>query len=261
MHSSEPVHTSPNPLKRWGPLVVLLLAVAAAWWFGLQRYLSLQAIIEHRDQLVEFVAAHRIAAVLLYALVYIVAVALSLPGGAILTICGGFLFGWLLSGSVTVVAATAGATLIFLIAQSSFGDSLVRRAGPWAEKFADGLRKDAFNYLLFLRLVPAFPFWLVNVVPALFGIPLRTYVIATLVGIVPGTFAYSILGSGLDSIIAAERARYAACVEANGSGACAIKFNAGSLITPQIIAAFVALGIVALIPVVLRWRRERAANK
>jgi uncharacterized membrane protein YdjX (TVP38/TMEM64 family) len=183
-------------------------------------------------------------------------VALSIPGAVLLTVLGGFLFGWLVAGLVVVVAATAGATIVFLVARSSLGNMLARRAGPRLNALARGFRDDAFSYLLFLRLVPAFPFWLVNLAPALFNVPLATFVAATLVGIVPGTFAFAFLGSGFDSIIAEQTEVHEACVAA-GRSDCEMTFEAGALLTPELIVAFVALGLVALIPVVVRRVRAR----
>ena len=144
--------------------------------------------------------------------VYIVVVALSVPGGALLTITGGFLFGWLVGGLSTVIGATIGATIVFLIAKTSLGETLAAKAGPWMAKLSEGFRNDAMNYLLFLRLVPAFPFWLINLAPALLNVPLSTFVIATFIGIIPGTFAFAFLGAGLDSIIDKQREAYQACL-------------------------------------------------
>lgn len=235
----------------------MLVAVAClVYATGAYDYLSLAAIAEHRDNLQSFVVKHRLAAVTVYGLVYVGTVALSIPGAALLTVLGGFLFGWLAAGLLVVVAATAGATIVFLIARTSLGETLARRAGPLLNALAKGFRDDAFNYLLFLRLVPAFPFWLVNIAPALLGVPLATFVAATLVGIVPGTFAYAFLGSGLDSIIAEQTAVYEACVAA-GRSDCELTFEARALLTPELIVALVALGLVALIPVVVRRMRGR----
>jgi uncharacterized membrane protein YdjX (TVP38/TMEM64 family) len=203
-----------------------------------------------------FVSQHWLTAIAGYGLIYMATVALSIPGAALLTVLGGFLFGWLIAGVLVVVAATAGATVVFLVARTSLGDVLARRAGPRLNALAKGFRDDAFNYLLFLRLVPVFPFWLVNIAPALFNVRLATFVTATLVGIVPGTFAFAFLGSGLDSIIAEQKAAYEACLAA-GRGDCEMTFEAGALLTPELIIAFVALGVVALIPVVVRRVRAR----
>jgi uncharacterized membrane protein YdjX (TVP38/TMEM64 family) len=135
----------------------------------------------------------------------------------------------------------------------------VRRAGPRLNALARGFREDAFNYLLFLRLVPLFPFWLINIAPAMFDVRLSTFVAATLIGIIPGTFAFAFVGSGLDSILVTQTAAYRQC-EAAGREGCAIVLDTGALLTPELIMAFAGLGGVALIPVVARRLRAGRAR-
>jgi len=246
--------------KRWLPLLALGAAMALVFGMGWHRQLTLENIAAHRYALKAFLDAHAVLAPLIYAAVYVAVVALSLPGGLVLTLTGGLLFGCFLGGVLAVIAATVGATVVFLIARSSLGDSLVHKAGPWLARLRAGFQKDALSYLLFLRLVPAFPFWLVNLAPALLGIPLRTFVIGTFIGIIPGTFAFASAGAGLDSIIAAAKADHAACVAAKGERSCTLAINAGSLVTKELLLAFVLLGLIALIPTVLkRWRARDAA--
>jgi uncharacterized membrane protein YdjX (TVP38/TMEM64 family) len=248
-------------LLRWAPLVVLIAVLVAVYASGALRFFSFATIAEHRDTLQSLVHEHWVSTVIGYALLYVAVVALSLPAGALLTIVGGFLFGWIIAAPATIAAATAGASILFLIARSSLGDVLLRRAGPRLRSFSEGFRSDSFYYLLFLRLVPVFPFWLVNIAPALFNMPLRTYVAATLLGIMPGTFAYAFLGSGFDSIIAAQRQAYEKCIARSGAEACEFRLDPGSLLTGEMIVAFLALGIIALLPVALRRfgsGRERA---
>lgn len=237
-------------------LLAFLAAALVAWLNGWHAYLSLQAIAENRDSLSSFAQANGILAVLLYMAVYVIVVALSLPGGALLTITGGSLFGWLLGGGATVLAATLGASLLFGIVKTSLGAALSERAGPWLSKLSAGFQKNALSYLLFLRLVPAFPFWLVNLAPALLGVRLRTYVVGTGLGIIPGTFAFASVGSGLNSIILAQQAAYESCLASGGSD-CRFSLDAGALLTPQILAAFAALGVVSLIPVAIQKLRGR----
>ena len=244
------------PSRRWAPLVLLVAAAALVYATGAYRYLSLASIADHRDTLQGLVSQNWLAAIAGYGLVYVATVALSIPGAALLTVLGGFLFGWLIAGTLVVVAASAGAALVFLAARTSLGDLLGRRAGPRLNALARGFREDAFHYLLFLRLVPVFPFWLVNIAPALFDVRLTTFLAATVLGIVPGTFAFAFLGSGLDTIIAEQKAAHAACLAAR-QGPCELRFEAGALLTPELVIAFVALGGVALIPVVVKRLRAR----
>lgn len=227
--------------KRLAPLLALAALIAAAFVFRLDDYLTLDALRDNRAVLSAFVQSHGVAAALGFVLAYTSVVALSLPGATIMTLAGGFLFGVPLGAALTVVGATAGAALLFLIARSAFGDALRDRAGPFLARMADGFRKDAFNYLLFLRLVPAFPFWAVNLAPALLGMRLRPFVGATALGIVPGTTVYSAFGASLGQI-----------------------FDAGAevrlkdIFSPTLVAALIGLGVLSLLPVVLRRLRERA---
>lgn len=245
-----------SALRRYLPLIILVALIGAAWASGVMDYLSLQAVADNRDALVGFVESQYVWALTTFAVAYIVMVALSAPGGAVLTILGGFLFGPLIGGAVTVVAATIGATAVFMIARTSLGDALAKRAGPFLEKMRDGFNENAMSYLLFLRLVPVFPFWLVNLAPAFLGVPLSTYFIGTLVGIIPGTFAFSFVGGGLDSIIAAQREAFDACVAEQGAANCEFALDASAIITPELLGAFVLLGFVALIPVAVKKFRK-----
>ncbi len=191
-------------LRRFAPIAVIVLAMVAVFATGAHRHVSLETLVRHRMAIEAFIAAHGIAAVAAYMAIYITAVALSIPGALILTIAGGILFGIVVGGIATVISATIGATIIFMVAKGACGESLVRRAGPLACKLADGFKTDAFSYLLFLRLVPAFPFFLVNLAPALVGVKLLDLRGGDAIGIIPATFAFAFLGSGLDSVIAAQ---------------------------------------------------------
>jgi uncharacterized membrane protein YdjX (TVP38/TMEM64 family) len=250
-----------SALKRWLPLIVLVLATIAVFAAGWHRQLSLGNIADHRAELRSFLADHAALAPLAYVVIYTVAVALSVPGGLVLTLTGGFLFGCVVGGLLTVIAATIGATVVFLVARMSCTGSFVEQAGPWLVKLREGFKSNALSYLLFLRLVPAFPFWLVNLAAAVLDVPLTTFVFGTLIGIIPGSFAFASLGAGLDSVIAAAEAEHAACVAAKGPDQCHVSLHAGSLVTKELILAFCLLGLVALIPIVLKkWRARNAAT-
>ncbi len=246
-------------LRLWWPLMALVGVMIIAYLMGWHKYLTIKTLAENREFLGQFVRENWLLAIIAYAAIYIVTTALSLPVGSILTVIGGFLLGWLLTGLVTVFAATAGATLVFIIAKSTLGEFLRRKAGPFVKKLTAGFNQDAFGYLMFLRLVPVFPFWLVNIAPALFGVKLRTYLITTFLGIIPGTFAIALLGSGLGSVIDKQREIYNVCVVQKGADACVFDISLGALLTPQLLAAFAALGFVALIPVAIkRWKAHTA---
>ena len=233
---TSPPSTARIPLGRLAPLAIIVAITTIALAMGWHRELSLAALLERRAGIEDFVSQHWIEAIVAYTALYIVITALSLPCASFLTTSGGFISGVLAAAAATLAGATAGATIIFLIAKSALGGWLVRRAGPRVEKVAAGFRADAFNYLLFLRLVPFFPFWLVNLVPALVGVRLRTFVIATALGMIPGTLAYAFFGAGLDSAIKAQNA------------------------TLQLVAGLIALGLLALVPVVVKHCKAKRTS-
>lgn len=252
-----------RPLRRWTPLAALAILMVLAFSMGWHEYLSFKTIGLNYEALKGFIAEHFAAAILAYMLLYILVVALSLPGGLVMTLSGGLLFGWLATAIATVFGATVGATIVFLIAKTSFGEVLAARAGPWLGKLRAGFQANALSYLLFLRLVPAFPFFVVNLAPALLGVPLRTYVLATFFGIIPGTTAFSVLGAGLGSAVESQNGIYNACLAGHGSNAasvCTYTIDTKALVTPELMAAFVLLGVVALIPVALKKWSKRDVN-
>jgi uncharacterized membrane protein YdjX (TVP38/TMEM64 family) len=249
-------------LRRFWPLIAVAAAMAVVFWLGGHELLTLEYIATKRDRFHGFLAEHYFLALLTFVLIYATAVTLSIPCGLVLTVAGGMLFGWLAGGIAAVVGATTGATIIFLIARTTVGEALNERLGPWVGKLREGFRENALSYMLFLRLVPAFPFWLVNIAPALLGVPLPTYVIGTILGIIPATFAFASAGAGLDSVVMAAKKDYAVCVARNGLDACKLKIHASSLLTKELVLAFVLLGLVALVPVGLKiWRKTYGAAK
>jgi uncharacterized membrane protein YdjX (TVP38/TMEM64 family) len=241
------------------PLALLLAAVAVVLTLGWHQALTLESVVALRDRFHGILAEHCVAAVAAYIAAYALLAALSLPGCPIVTAMGGLMFGSLIGGAAAVVGASIGATLLFVIARSAVGGMLSERATPWLVKLRKGFAEDALSYLLFLRLVPAFPFWFVNIAPAVLGVPLKTYVIATFFGIMPATFAFASAGAGLDSVIMAAKHEYAQCVAQAYAEACRLKIHASSLVTRQLVLALLLLGIVALIPVILRKRRNNHA--
>lgn len=252
----------PGLVRRCLPLATIVAAAGAAFAMGWHEYLSLKTIGLNYEALRTFIAGNLAGAIAIYVLVYVAVVALSLPGALILTLAGGLLFGWKLALPTTVVAATAGATVLFLIARTSFGEALATRAGPALASLRAGFQENALSYMLFLRLVPVFPFVVINLAAALLGVPLRTYIIGTFLGIIPATAAYSVAGAGLASVIEAQNASYRACVARAGGDAhtCSYSVDTSALVTKELILAFALLGIVALIPVALKkWKARNAA--
>jgi uncharacterized membrane protein YdjX (TVP38/TMEM64 family) len=262
--STSPDHTrAANGVRRWLPALLLAGLMGAGYALGWHKYLSFKTIGLNYDYLQSYIAGHFVLALAIFMAIYIVAVALSAPGGLIMTLAGGLLFGWQASIPATVISATIGASILFLIARSSFGDALAAKAGPALAKFRDGFKENALSYLLFLRLVPVFPFFLVNIAPALLNVPFRTYVIGTFLGIIPGTAAFSFTGAGLGSVVEAQNKIYQDCLAAQPADpevACPYTIDTSALLTKELLAAFVLLGIVALIPVALKHLRGRNAE-
>ena len=249
---SQTKRPSPNHLKRWLPLAILVSLVVLVFSMGWHQQLSLSNLIINRTAMHEYVSNNFWVSAIVYTFVYITATALLFPAASLITIAGGLVFGSVLATIFTEIGATVGATLLFLAVRTSFGSFLSERAGPFLKKLSAGFNDNAFSYLLFLRLVPAFPFWLVNVAPAFFNVRANTYIGATALGILPGTFAYALLGEGLDSLILAQDMADPGCALA---GTCKIDLSAA--ITPQIIAAMVGLIVVSILPIAIKkWRNQ-----
>jgi uncharacterized membrane protein YdjX (TVP38/TMEM64 family) len=246
------------------PLAVILLITATIIATGCYRELSLENLVKHRSEIEAFIARNGVAAIAVFVAIYVAAVALSIPGAVFLSIAGGLLFGTIVGGLAILVGATAGATLIFLIARSAFGEFLRCRAAAVGDKLAQGFREDAFSYLLFLRLVPLFPFFVVNLVPALAGVGIVPFVAATAIGIIPATFAFAFFGAGLDSVLAAQEAAYQVCLAA-GRTDCHLDFDPKAAATPQFLCAMATLGVLTLVPVVVkrlrRWRDRTVKSR
>jgi uncharacterized membrane protein YdjX (TVP38/TMEM64 family) len=233
----------PGLARRLVPLAVLAAALVAAFALRLDRYLSFEQLAAHRDWLLAEVARLGLLAPVCYALIYAAATGLSIPGASLLTLTAGFLFGTLAGTAIVVVGATLGAIIIFLVARTAFGDVLRARAGPFIRKLEDGFRENALSYLLVLRLIPLFPFWLVNLVPAFLGVGLGTFILGTFLGIIPGAFVYASLGSGLGALIeSGERP------------------DLGIIFQPRVLAPLSGLALLALLPVAYKKFHGRRAR-
>jgi uncharacterized membrane protein YdjX (TVP38/TMEM64 family) len=247
-------HRPPLPIGRMIPIAVVVGALAITLAAGWHRNLSFETLARNRAVIDGFVAGHFSMAVAGFVALDVVVVGLSLPGAVMLTVAAGILFGWWVATLAVVAGATLGATLIFLIARTAFGSSLARRAGPRLARIAGGLKADAFSYLLFLRLMPVFPFWLVNLASAILGVELRTFVAATVIGIIPGTVTFTLVGEGLDSVFGLRSVAYRHCLAVGGHD-CRLGIDMYAILTPQVIAALAALGLLSLIPLLVRrWR-------
>ncbi len=227
-------------LRRWLPVAVLGLGFVLFFAYDLDRFIGYEALQEHRDRLDAEIARNEALVVAAFITIYALVVAFSVPGGAIMTIIAGFLFGTVLAAGCGVVGGTLGAVCVFLAARTAFGEVLRAKAGPALKRMEAGFRENAFSYMLFLRLVPLFPFWLVNLVPAFLGVPLGTYFLATLIGVIPGALVFASLGNGAGAIL-----------DAGGEP------DLGILFQPDVLLPLLALAALALLPVVYRKFKAR----
>ena len=227
-------------LARWLPLLVVAAVVIAFFALGFQRYLTFQSLAENREGLLRAVDRLGALAPLVFIAIYSAMVAVSIPLGAIGTLTAGFLFGTWLGGLCALVSATLGGAILFLIASTSLGELMRRRAGPALRKLEAGFRDNAASYLFILRIVPLFPFWLVNLVPALFGMRLSTYVIVSFFGMAPASFVYAGLGASLGAIIEAGKPP-----------------DLGIIFQARVLGPLIALAVLAFIPVLYKWHQRR----
>lgn len=227
-------------LRRFGPLAVIVILSVAAFASGLAGHLSLEELRLRGAELQTFAKERPVLCAAIYLAIYVGSVAVSLPGALILSLTSGFLFGPM-GGALAVTGATGGSTVTYLVFRTAFGDVLRRKPDAFMARMADGLRRDAFNYLLTLRLIPAFPLLAVNIAAGLANIPLRTFVLASLLGMIPSSFVYAGIGAGLGHLFAQ-------------GGPVTLE----TLFSPRIYLPIIGMGVLAFLPPLWRhWRKGR----
>lgn len=227
-------------VKRFLPLFIIIGLTTAIFFSNWSMYFTFDMLKQHDQDLMAFVHKHPFMTPLLFIGFYTLSTTLSLPIGIFLGILSGFLFPQPWCTVYVLIAATLGATFVLLIARLAIGDFLIKKAGPFIKRLEEGFKEGAVSYMLFLRLVPIFPFWLVNLVPAFLKIPLKTYIWTTAVGIAPAVFVNAQVGRGLEAILMQGES-----------------FTLSSLFNMKIKIALIALGVVALIPVILKKIRKK----
>lgn len=234
--------TKKSLVKRLLPMGIILVALAVFFALGGPEYINMESLKNNRETLAGFVQENFILTFLGFILIYAVLVAISVPGAGFLSIFGGFLFGTIVGGAGNVIGATIGATTIFLAARYAIGDALSKKAGPYMKKFEAGLKENELSYLFILRLIPAFPFFIVNIVPALFDVKLRNYMIATFFGIIPGALVYASIGDGIGAVFdAGEDVQLS-----------------GLMTQPRILAPIIGLILLSLIPIIYKKFKKTA---
>jgi uncharacterized membrane protein YdjX (TVP38/TMEM64 family) len=218
-------------------LVTIGILIALFFYFGLADHLTLGSLKSNRARLEELYGEHRVAMVSVFMALYILQTALSLPGATILSLAAGAIFGALTGTVYAVTAATIGASLAFLVTRYVFKDAVRARFCQRLEKINHELGREGLHYLLFLRLVPVFPFFLINLGAGLTNMSLRTFFFGTMIGIIPGGFIYCNAGASLASIE-----------------------TASDIASPGTLASLALLGLLALVPVAYRKLRKRREN-
>lgn len=231
-------------LMRWLPLLLIFLLLALIFSTGLQKHLSFENFKIHHGILSQWTNEHFLLSSLIFIVLYTFAVAVSIPGATFLTLAGGFLFGPVFGSILVVISATMGATLLFFIVKTSLGDWLANKTTGWISRMRDGFQENAFFYLLFLRLVPIFPFWVVNIVPAMLGVSATTFIVATFFGIIPGSIVYVLVGNGLSHIFATNQIP-----------------NLNIIFDPTILYPLLALAALSLIPIIYQKLSKKAKGK
>jgi uncharacterized membrane protein YdjX (TVP38/TMEM64 family) len=222
-------------MRRYLPLVALIVLAAAG--YVLVRGVGWDTLARYQTVLSAWVAAHPIAAAGLYLLAYILTAALSLPPAAVLSVAGGLLFGAVIGCALTVTGATIGASILLVAVRSAFAPLLKRHRSRIPQQIQTRLARDGFNYLLALRLLPLFPFWIVNLAAAVVGIRLLVFVPATFLGIIPASFVFSSIGSGVGSVLAEGRTP-----------------DLSVLFSARILLPLAGLAVLSLLPALLRRR-------
>lgn len=212
-----------------------LTAVAAFFWLKLDRFLTLESLKQNRTLLQAFYAEHQMAMVAAFMALYIIQTLLALPGATIISLAAGAIFGPLMGTVYAVISASIGATLAFLLTRYLLRDLVLNRFGDKLEKINKELEERGLSYLLFLRLVPLFPFFLINLAAGLTRLPLRTFIIGTAIGIIPGGFVYVNAGSSLANIS-----------------------SPGDIASLRVLTSFALLGLFALVPVL--YNRYKGRN-
>jgi uncharacterized membrane protein YdjX (TVP38/TMEM64 family) len=232
----------------WHRAVALLAGLAllaGGVAFGLNRYFDWNTLQTHRDELRMLVESYWYLVIPVYLLLYSVIVVSSVPGCVVMTIVGGFLFGQIFGSLLAVTGATMGATIVFVVARGALGPWIRRRAGPWIVKIERGFAENGMSFLLVLRLIPLFPFFILNLVLPFVGLPLRRYVLGTFLGILPANFFYASFGAGLGVIF--DRGD---------------KVSWHSVLTPEMIMGLSGLAVLALLPVLYKyWQHRRRQTR
>jgi uncharacterized membrane protein YdjX (TVP38/TMEM64 family) len=231
---------SKSPTRFKGRTIVLagFIVGALVLYLFAGDLISYESLRDNRHALTAWRDSHYVPAALIFIAIYVAVTALSFPGGLAMTLTGGFLFGWAAGAVYSVIGASMGAVVIFLVAKNGLGDALLARAGPFLKRAEAGFQRNEVSFLLILRLVPAVPFFAANLVPAFLGASTLTYIWTTIVGIIPGGVVYSSVGAGLGAVFESGETP-----------------ELGLIFQPQILFPLLGLATLSAMPMLLNWYR------
>lgn len=229
--------------QKFIPLIILVSIGCIIWITEIYKYISLETLKEHQNFLKHYVENNFIIATLVYSLLYFIIVSLSIPAATIMTLTGGFLFGQIVGTICVVLSASFGACSIFLSTKFAAKNSSKKEHGSWVQKMKNGFQENAFSYMLTLRLIPIFPFVIINIVAGILQIRLKTFFFGTLIGIIPGSYVYVSVGVAMQTLLNKDN------------------FSPENLLSRDVIIALTGLGILALLPIIYKIIKKRAKKK
>ncbi len=231
-------------VKRGWPVLLILLLLGLALYYDFPYYLSWSNFQVYHDQIKSWSENHPLLSVVAFMLIYTLSVAISIPGAAILTLMGGFLYGPVWGTAMVVVSATIGALLVFLATKYFLGEWATKQAKGWIKKTQQGFTRNALSYLLILRLIPIFPFWVVNIVPAILNIDVRIFALATFLGIIPGTLVFVTLGNGVSHLFEIGQ-----------------KPDFSIIFSPPILLPLIGLAVLTVLPMIYQRLRRTGGHE
>lgn len=228
-------------LYKFTPLLIIIAVAIIITMSGMHQYISLDTLREHQVFLQNYITKHTAISIAIYCLIYFAIVSLSIPAATVMTLIGGFLFGQIIGTICIVFSASCGACIIFMSTKIATRNTVKKETGKWVKKMQAGFAENAFSYMLTLRLIPIFPFVLVNLVAGILQISLRAFFFGTLIGIIPGTFIYASVGVSMQNLLNHPN------------------FSPDLLLEPQIIFSLTGLGFLALLPIIYKRLKNKSS--
>jgi uncharacterized membrane protein YdjX (TVP38/TMEM64 family) len=236
-----PLSSRFKSLIHYAALAILVVIFISFFYFRLYDYLTLDTLKYYQAEIQIWTTTHYYLAISLYIILFTSLIACAIPCATFLTLVGGFLF-----DTMAIVYAefsiTMGGMILYLAVRSAIGTKLAARKTGWIKKIETGFKQDAFSYLLTLRLLPIMPCWVSNIGAGIFNLPIKTFVSATALGILPSTIIYVYAGRSLDQILVEKAPIF------------------DILFTPSILFPLIGLAVLSLSPVIYKWIKKPDQN-